>query len=60
MDQLNLFVFGAGYSARAAIDALRREGGVEVSATTRTLQKAPSPPKRFPPRWPTRPICSYP
>jgi nucleoside-diphosphate-sugar epimerase len=40
MDQLNLFVFGAGYSARAAIDALRREGGVEVSATTRTLQKA--------------------
>ena len=40
MDQLNLFVFGAGYSARATIEALREGGGIEVSATTRTLQKA--------------------
>lgn len=36
MDQLNLMVFGAGYCARAAIDAL---GADTVSATTRDSEK---------------------
>jgi|TARA_A100001391_G_scaffold201263_1_gene187831 nucleoside-diphosphate-sugar epimerase len=40
MEPLNLFVFGAGYSARAAITALRAEGGVSVTATTRSPEKA--------------------
>lgn len=40
MDQLNLFIFGAGYSARATVDALRAGGELEISATTRDLQKA--------------------
>ena len=37
MDQLNLLVFGAGYSARAAIDAL---GADSIVATTRSSEKA--------------------
>jgi nucleoside-diphosphate-sugar epimerase len=37
---MNFFVFGAGYSSQATIDALRANGGVSVTATTRAAEKA--------------------
>ena len=40
MEPLNIFVFGAGYSAQAAITALRSGGDVSVTATTRSAEKA--------------------
>lgn len=40
MEPLNLFVFGAGYSAQAAITALRADGDPSVTATTRSPEKA--------------------
>ena len=40
MEKLNLFVFGAGYSANAAIAAIRNRTQAAVAATTRDDQKA--------------------
>jgi nucleoside-diphosphate-sugar epimerase len=40
MEPLNIFVFGAGYSAQAAITALRSGCDVSVTATTRSAEKA--------------------
>ncbi|SEA60553.1 Nucleoside-diphosphate-sugar epimerase [Pelagibacterium halotolerans] len=40
MEPMNFFVFGAGYSSRASIEALRTLGSVSVAATTRTPEKA--------------------
>lgn len=40
MEPMNIFVFGAGYSAQAAITALRSGGDVSVTATTRSAEKA--------------------